>query len=176
MIVLQFLLSALAGWLLADLISGFVHWLEDSFGSEDWPIIGPLVIAPNRLHHADPTAFARGSSFWSRNSTGAAFSLLVGGLGLLAIGPSVTLAVAVIGGCVANEVHLWAHRPLQAPALVRTLQRTGLLQSLSQHAAHHREPFDRAYCILTNWLNPLLERAGLWTLLDALVVLAKRPH
>ncbi len=170
------LLAAFAGWLLADMISGFVHWFEDNFGSEDWPILGPLVIAPNRLHHANPTAFARDGTFLSRASTGTAFSLLLGLVMLFAIGPSVTLAVAVLGGCLANEVHLWAHRPLAAPGFVRAFQRIGLLQSLPHHAMHHRNPFDRNYCILTNWLNPVIERIGLWAFLDGLVAFVRRPH
>jgi hypothetical protein len=44
----------LVGWLLADLLSGIFHWWEDQFGKESWPVIGPWLIAPNRLHHAEP--------------------------------------------------------------------------------------------------------------------------
>lgn len=166
----------LLGWLIADLISGFLHWLEDNHGREDWPLIGPLVIAPNRLHHADPGAFARGSTFLSRNGTGAAASLILGGTALAVFGPSLILAVAVLGGCVANEVHLFAHRPAQAPCWARQLQRLGLLQSMRHHAAHHRAPNQKAYCVLTNWLNPALDRIAIWHKLDQLIAVIRRPH
>ena len=47
----------------ADFICGFVHWYEDNYGNEDWPIIGEFIIAPNRLHHSKPRAFTE-SSWW----------------------------------------------------------------------------------------------------------------
>lgn len=170
------LIEILLGWLIADLISGFLHWLEDNHGREDWPLIGPLVIAPNRLHHANPAAFACGSSFLSRNGTGAAASLIIGALALAVFGPSLILAVAVLGGCVANEVHLYSHRPAQAPRWARQLQRLGLLQSMRHHAVHHRAPHQQAYCILTNWLNPVLDRIALWRRLDQLIAFMRSPH
>lgn len=160
------LLSIVAGWLLADLATGVVHWLEDRFGRESWPIIGRVVIAPNRLHHREPLAFTRGG-FLERNWTAAAASLLLGGIAALALGPSLLLAVMVAAGCIANEVHHWAHRPDRAPGLVQAAQSVGLCQTRRHHAIHHAAPHDRHYCVLTNWLNPLLDRSGVWRLLEA---------
>ena len=62
----QILGELLLGWLLADLVGGLVHWWEDRVARSDTPVIGPLVIAPNRLHHSDPLAFTR-SSLLERN-------------------------------------------------------------------------------------------------------------
>ena len=45
--------ALIAGWLLADLFSGLVHWALDSFGSVRTPIFGPAFIRPFREHHAD---------------------------------------------------------------------------------------------------------------------------
>jgi hypothetical protein len=160
------LFSIIAGILLADFVTGVVHWLEDRFGSEAWPLLGPLVIAPNRLHHREPLAFTR-AGFLSRNSTAAAGALAIGAAALLVFGPSLVLGVAIGAGCLANEVHLWAHRPDRAPRIVRMLQATGLLQSRRHHSVHHAAPHDRRYCTLTSWLNPLLDRAGFWRLLEA---------
>ena len=53
MIILEFL----AVILLADFFAGFIHWAEDAYAREDMPIIGPLVAAPNVLHHKQPRAF-----------------------------------------------------------------------------------------------------------------------
>src|SRR6187402_3176872 len=50
-------------FLIADLVVGGVHWLEDSYGQPDWPVIGALVIAPNLLHHREPRAFLA-KSWW----------------------------------------------------------------------------------------------------------------
>ena len=45
---------AFAVLLVADLISGLFHWLEDSYGDEGWPIVGRLVTQANVLHHFEP--------------------------------------------------------------------------------------------------------------------------
>jgi hypothetical protein len=45
---------ALLAYFAADLISGFVHFLADNFGSADTPIIGPGFIDAFREHHIDP--------------------------------------------------------------------------------------------------------------------------
>jgi hypothetical protein len=45
---------ALLAYLAADLVSGFVHFLADSFGSADTLIVGPNFIGPFRDHHVDP--------------------------------------------------------------------------------------------------------------------------
>ena len=41
----------LVGYLLADLLSGTVHWFCDSFFAPDTPLIGRSIIHPFRDHH-----------------------------------------------------------------------------------------------------------------------------
>lgn len=155
------------GWLAADLVTGTFHWWEDRFGSEDWPVIGPWIIAPNRLHHVEPLAFTK-KGFWGRNRASVATALIAGGLLATLFGPSVWLGALMVGGSAANEVHRYAHQPSAAPTWFRMLQQTGLLQSPKAHAAHHRPPFERNYCVLTDWLNPPLEMLRFWTRLERL--------
>ena len=155
----------LAGWLLADFLTGVLHWLEDRFGAEDWPVLGRLVIAPNRLHHREPLAFTR-TGFWSRNSTTMIATLAIGVPLLLLFGPSVMLVTAIIGGSLANQVHYWAHRPDRAPSIAQMAQSIGLLQARNQHSRHHRPPHHRGYCVLTGWLNPVLDGIGFWALIE----------
>src|SRR5918997_1405109 len=45
---------AVLAYLAADLLSGFVHFLADNFGSAETPIIGPNFIGAFREHHVDP--------------------------------------------------------------------------------------------------------------------------
>jgi hypothetical protein len=161
--------QALLGWLLADLVTGLFHWWEDRCGRADWPLLGQWLIAPNRLHHVDPMAFTR-HGFVARNGASIAAALAVGALGLIIAGPSVLLAVTVIGGAIANEVHFYAHRPSCAGQVLRVLQQTGVIQSPKGHAAHHRPPHQVNYCVLTDWLNPTLEAVGLWRELDRIFV------
>ena len=158
--------QALAGWLLADLITGTFHWWEDRIGREDMPLIGGWIVAPNRLHHSDPLAFLRGSLF-DRSLATMVAAALVGAAWCLLFGPSVLLAAAVIGSALVNEVHRFAHEPKAAGAFLRVLQDIGLIQSSKHHAGHHRPPSTIRYCVLTDWLNPLLDALRVWERLEA---------
>lgn len=153
----------LIGWLIADLLGGIAHWIEDRVlvESSDW--VGRMIVAPNRRHHRDPLAFLSGGWF-VRNSSGWAVSLVVGLVWLLLFGPSILWAAALAGGLVSTEVHRRAHLP--ATGLVRVLQQIGIIQSAAHHAGHHRAPGDRRYCVLTDWLNPILDTAGVWADLE----------
>lgn len=151
----------LLGWLLADLVTGAFHWWEDNFGSESWPIVGPWIIRPNRLHHRAPLEFTR-HGFWRRNRASIVAALVAGGLLAWAFGPAPWILAAAIGGGISNEVHRFAHQPSSATAWLGALQQIGIVQSPREHARHHRSPHDANYCILTDWLNPLLEAVGLW--------------
>lgn len=157
----------LVGWLLADFLSGLVHWLEDRVLSERMALIGRLVVAPNRQHHATPLSFLGGGVVY-RNGTTWLATALVALPWLLLAGPSVVLGAAVVGGCLSSQLHYWAHAPRLAPVAVQVLQEVGLLQSPKGHARHHRPPQTAAYCVITDWLNPVLDRIGLWRLLDRL--------
>lgn len=157
----------LAGWLLADFLGGLAHWLEDRVLSERLPLIGRTIVAPNRLHHADPRAFLEKGLVERSWSTW----LVVGLVALpwcILWGPSVVLGAAVVGGCMTVPVHYWAHAPRTAPEAVKVLQEIGLVQSPKGHARHHRPPQTESYCPLTDWLNPVLDKVGLWRLLDRL--------
>lgn len=161
-------LQILFGWLLADLLSGVLHWLEDNFGNPDWPLIGAWVIAPNRQHHDRPLAFT-GGGFVSRNSTTVAAVLVFACPLYLIFGPAPWLLAATLGGLLTNQVHYWAHTRRHVPALVRAFQSVGIFQSSSHHQRHHARPHDRRYCILTNWINPVADCLGLWAAIERLV-------
>ena len=165
--ILHIVGSILCGLLLADFVTGLVHWWEDRLGNPAWPFIGRHVIAPNRLHHDRPMAFTE-TSFFQRNWTSAIASLSLGFILAAIFGPSLLLATAVTAGCIANEVHYFTHKPLVAPSWIRILQNTGFLQSPRGHARHHKAPQNSDYCSITDWLNPWLQKAGLWDRLDRL--------
>ena len=55
-----------------------------------------------------------------------------------------------------NRFHQWAHADA-VPGWVATLQRGGWILSPEKHARHHAGAHDRAYCVTTGWLNPLLD-------------------
>ena len=93
-------------------------------------------------------------------------------LGSWALG-ALTWQLGVVMSLVAvtNEIHNWAHRPkrMNGP-MITFLQRNGILQSSRHHARHHRGATDTHYCILTNYLNPVLDRVGLWRFLERVLL------
>lgn len=166
MTVAAFVGQALIGWLLADLLSGIVHWWEDRVGEMAWPVIGQAVIAPNRLHHVDVLYFAQ-SSLLARNLAAWLVVAATSAVWFWLAGPSVVWAFATLGGALAAEVHRMAHLPVSVGPVGRVLQEVGLIQSPRHHAGHHKAPSDRRYCVLTDWLNPALDALGVWRRLES---------
>jgi hypothetical protein len=168
-------LVVLGGYLGADFLSGLVHWLADTYGSPETPIVGPKFVAPFREHHTDPTAITR-HDFLEANGdnclAGAvclAPALLLpvdsegwatlSGSWLLVIGASTSLTAMV---------HGWAHAARPA-GWIRFLQRSGLVLSPDHHEVHHTSPHKKHYCITTGWLNPLLDRSRFFRRLESLL-------
>ncbi|MEZ5999790.1 fatty acid desaturase CarF family protein [Hyphomonas sp.] len=163
-----FLLKVLGGLWFADFISGMVHWLEDRYGNPKWPIIGHT-IRENQQHHFTPRSFLKGT-LWTRNrevlAIGAAF---LGAFWAFDVLNAFTVS-AVIFGVLSNEVHASAHRsPQENGRVITALQKTGLLQSHRHHAAHHRKGKDTHFCVVTNHVNPVLERIRFFQTLEAIV-------
>jgi ubiquitin-conjugating enzyme E2 variant len=175
-------LGAITGYLLADLLSGSVHWLADRYFAPETPLIGSLLIAPFRDHHADEEQITR-HDFFEVSGNNALVTLPVVLLLLLVPRPEATAAsdAALIGlglGLSAavfltNQFHCWAHTP-SPPSLVRYLQRWGWILTSERHALHHRGDHDRAYCVTSGWLNPLLDRVHFFAVLEGLIATLMR--
>jgi plasmanylethanolamine desaturase len=148
--------------LVADFLSGLFHWLEDAYGRESWPITGRLVTQPNILHHHEPRYFTRYGWFES------SWILLCLGLVVLTVAwllGALTWQVwlVVVLGINANQVHKWAHRTSKENGpFISLLQRIRLVQTPRHHGHHHTDPKSSHYCVLTNFLNPLLDGLRLW--------------
>lgn len=154
----------LSAWLGADLVTGAVHWWEDRYGNPDWPVIGKFVVQPNILHHTDQRAFLAGN-YWQRNWTTIVPALLIAAVAY-ACGQR-WLAIVAMFSSQANELHGWAHQKCSRP--IRGLQMLGILASPEDHAEHHETPYSTDFCVMTGWLNPVLERLRFWRTLEALV-------
>jgi hypothetical protein len=161
-----FVLELVAVWLLADFVSGVVHWAEDSYGGADTPVIGRWVVQPNLLHHRDGTAFTAKSwieSSWDLATVGVMIVVVSVTMGML----TWHVALFALLGANANQIHKWNHmRGSSVPRAIRVLQRLHLLQSSRHHLQHHRGTKDSHYCVITEFLNPLLDRLGWWRLLE----------
>jgi ubiquitin-conjugating enzyme E2 variant len=160
----------LVTWLVTDFISGFVHWLEDSYGHPHLPIIGRYVTKPDLLHHFHPRKFVTNS--WFSSSDLLLLLCLASMVVAFAIGrlsPMVFLAAVL--GVNANQIHKWCHRtPHENGRLISALQKLRLVQSPRQHSRHHVDKKDAAYCVLTDFLNPILDTCRFWRALELLIL------
>lgn len=85
------------------------------------------------------------------------FLLLVYSLGLL---NWQVILVAFLASW-ANEIHKWNHSK-ENNWIINLLQDMCLIQTKLHHAKHHLKPYYKNYCILTNWVNPVLELIYFW--------------
>ncbi|RJQ22560.1 hypothetical protein C4580_00730 [Candidatus Woesearchaeota archaeon] len=164
-----FFLALLIGLVFADFASGFVHWAADTWGSQDWPVVGQSLLKSFRDHHRDPMGITRHDYFETNGD-----SFLVS---LPVLFPSVlylfgfwrlVAVVFFVGIAFTNQFHKWAHE-VRPAGFVRVLQKSGLILSKKGHRGHHRRPFSRNYCITTGWLNPLLNKVCFWRILEKVI-------
>jgi plasmanylethanolamine desaturase len=171
-------LSALMlGFVAADFVSGFVHWLADTWGTPEWPIVGKTLIRPFREHHVDPKEITR-HDFIETNGNNcficvpaaalAALLPLHQSLWLFLAAMTFALCLAILG---TNQFHKWAHMD-EPPRLVRLLQRAGLILPPAHHAVHHQPPYARYHCITVGWLNEALFRLRFFQTLETLITRA----
>ncbi len=156
-------------WLVTDFLSGVFHWLEDAYGDPSWPIVGRHVTKPNLLHHFAPRAFVTNSWFLSSRLLLAICVVITLGTWWLGMFDW-RVALAMVLGVNANQVHKWSHRTRREnSAVVRLLQRLRLVQSPAHHHRHHVDGKDSHYCVLTDFLNPLLDGVRFWRGLEWLI-------
>lgn len=163
--------------MLADFISGLVHWWEDRaiVGASRFAFINSIR-ADNERHHKQPGYFLK-LSWWGNINTTAPFAWAIA-LSLYYFGmPIIAVYTAVFLG-LGNLVHRWAHEPVERLAYpIRFLQKIGLFISLDHHREHHYEngrPVGRLeskirYCVMSNWLNPVLDKIKFFSALEKII-------
>ena len=91
------------------------------------------------------------ASFWD-------YQMLSGGALVLWKSFLIFLCLATL---LTNQFHAWAHAE-NTPRLIRKLQNLRLILSPETHSHHHCGNHDRGFCVTTGWLNPLIDRLGLF--------------
>jgi hypothetical protein len=142
------LAQVLAAYVLVDFLSGLYHLATD----RGWNLPGQVQMF--QAHHETNTM----SGFdWQPSLVGLPAMLA----GIWLASPFLLASGAL--GILAQVPHYYAHRRSSSPAvhaIVRAMQRLGLIITPQHHAAHHRGAFDRNFCIVSGWnnfwLNPLL--------------------
>lgn len=159
-------IALLLGFLASDFISGFVHWLFDTWGTPDTPIVGKTFIRTFREHHVDEKAITR-HDFVETNGSNIFGSVACVTLALYlgdfestktrALGCGFLFFLSVFTA-LTSQTHKWAHMD-DPPRFVAFLQRFRLLLSPEHHRTHHVAPYEQYYCITSGWLNATLQ----WT-------------
>lgn len=160
------------GVLAADLITGVVHWLEDNYATIDSsiPFIRNVAL-DNEMHHYFPRDILAFTHLEHMQITSALTALVLGSIWLMAPGHfkqhlPFYLTLGIICLC-ANILHRFLHeRDHERNVLATYLQKSRVLSSREEHQAHHRMG-GLNYCIITPWLNPVLDGLGVWAHLEA---------
>jgi hypothetical protein len=168
------LMAALVvGYFLADLASGAVHWVIDTWLDERTLGRG---IAITREHHTHPD-HVHGYGFLEFASLGSAPSAVVFGsaFAITALCPVSALAYALVvlwfvgSLCLlfGMSFHNLAHRPAGS-AIMRLAQRLHLVCPPAHHWVHHRDHTVH-YCVVNGWANYVTDDLHLWRGLERLI-------
>jgi ubiquitin-conjugating enzyme E2 variant len=157
-------LAALVGILVSDFTSGFVHWMFDTWGSVDTPVVGRLAIRTFRHHHVDAKAITR-HDFIETNGHNISLTTIYAFVGLVFVIPYIataslfdvfvvqSLLCATVFTAFTSQIHKWAHQDEEAPTFIQLLQRARLILEPKHHDIHHSAPYARNYCITVGWMN-----------------------
>ncbi len=172
-----------SAYLAADFVSGFVHWMGDTWGSVETPLLGKALIRPFREHHVDQTAITR-HDFVETNGSSCLISLPVAASALLIpLGPgdyhwlrlfaTAFIAALCLWVMATNQLHKWAHATDETrPRFITWLQRMHLVLPPEHHAVHHTPPFAKYYCITVGWLNWPLTKLRFFPTLERIITAA----
>jgi ubiquitin-conjugating enzyme E2 variant len=153
----------------ADLLTGSIHWMEDTFFTEQTPIIGKWLIEPNELHHRKPTAFLE-KTWWENSWDAILVSLMIILIAILIHKLSWEVVVFAATGACATIIHKYAHEPRERiPKIIRAFQKIKLIQDGPHHMKHHAGTNNSNYCLITPFLNPILDYTHFWKILEQLL-------
>lgn len=171
--MLYLLVSVAVAWLVADLLSGVIHFIEDRYIALNSPGILGEIAKDNDEHHSKPTKMLMISPWENiKMSVYAATPFFVI---LVLIGAPLWLCLSVAFTSLANLIHRWSHTPdRQLNRVILFLQKYRILHPKDQHAEHHyamgqivpRFDAQERYCVITGLLNPILDSNKVWVRIE----------
>lgn len=151
--------------LLADLISGVAHWIQDRFDSKYLYALNNMIIYHATEHHETPDKLLQ-YTWLERNKT--PFIALIS-ITAISYFTNILYWEAFMFFFIflfSGEIHYYSHQtPKNNGRFISFLQKMKLIQDPSHHATHHKTT-TKHYCIITNTLNPLLDFVRLFERMD----------
>ena len=164
------------GYLLADFITGTIHWFCDTFFDEETPVIGNFIIYSFREHHSYPLLITK-DKFIEQDTT--SFFILMPFLYLATFSEinylyspnSIYGHFILIGICIGtfctNLFHKWAHQRNQKP-IIKKLQKLGLILNPDLHKKLHKD-HSKSYCVTSGLMNPVLDYINFYANTERLI-------
>lgn len=169
-------LACVVSYLLADFLSGVLHWLIDRYGSIRIPFLGPYVILAFRAHHLFPKDMTKLPFLSTVGSSSLILGVFLFFVSLYQPAEPTVFSVFLIATALAvstflaitNLVHKWSHSD-HVPAVARFLQKYRIILSPEHHKTHHTAPFETHYCILTGHSNRFLQKIRFFETLEKIL-------
>lgn len=161
-------LASLAGYVLADLGSGVYHWGIDNYGDATTPIFGSQIDA-FQGHHKWPWTITKRQFANNLHALARVMTFTVLPMNLVFNDPTLMAFVGSFSGCImfSQQFHAWSHSTKsKLPPIVVALQDLGVLVSRTQHADHHRSPYNCNYCIVSGIWNKILDESKVFEVLE----------
>ncbi len=161
------------GILIADFVTIFFHWVEDTYFDYNMKIPFLRQIAlDNELHHYYPRSIIS-YSYMENASVTTTLAVLLSYI-IYSYYPDVvnkyklTFIVFIIFASIANILHRFLHlRECEKSDFYKFLQKY-IISDSEQHRTHHRES-DKNYGVLFNFTNNLVTNLGIFTLLETIL-------
>lgn len=167
--------AILAGYIAADFVSGFVHWLNDTWFDEKVFLGRRIAIA--REHHTHPQNIL-GYTFLEQATVGSAPSVVLIGpvAAFVSLSPISELSIFLMVVCLevavcllfGTSLHNLGHRRGKF-GLTRFAQRWKLVMSPEHHQLHHRGDHSIRYCTVNGWADYPLDQLNFWRWLEGVV-------
>ena len=168
--------AGFTGYLLADLLTGTIHWFCDTFFSEKTPLIGSFIIFSFREHHTHPYLITE-DKFIEQDTTsfflllpalvGAVYSTNIYSQDLALFLLHSCLIGLSIGAFSTNLFHKWAHMD-NPPQIIQKFQNMGVILNHERHKIHHAN-HDRSFCVTSGLLNPLLDKIKFFPAIESCI-------
>jgi len=172
--ILSMIIQIIFGFILADIIAGIFHWFEDTYlaFNTELPFFDEIA-KDNELHHYFPRSLVYYSN-WDNVTYTLPVSLIFIGILILVGAPILKYIWFFSSFCfffiTSNIIHKYSHmRECELSPFIRVLQKLNLLCSHEQHAVHHTTENDGKYCVISGFMNTVLDNLHFWRALECLI-------